>query len=224
MYAKISIRGEVETLTGLHIGTGGAYAAIGAADSLVIRDTVENMPMIPASSLKGKLRTLLSKTYSPSAKSPEEDADQIKALFGSQEKPGRLIFHDMFLSKDCIKELHQIGIYTTTEIKFENTIGRLTSIATPRQIERVIRGCRFQMQITCDVYDAAEAESEIALLAEGLKLLQYDYLGGNGSRGYGKIAFRKLSADCPVGEIPPESLEKCRQILKGAEYDEIQSM
>ncbi len=34
-----------------------------------------------------------------------------------------------------------------------------------------------------------EEEKLIKLLAEGMELLQDDYLGGNGSRGYGKIKF-----------------------------------
>ena len=57
---------------------------------------------------------------------------------------------------------------------------------------------------------------DISVLAEGLKLLQYDYLGGNGSRGYGKVAFCDLCADAVVGEVDDDILAKCNEILQGA--------
>ena len=39
------------------------------------------------------------------------------------------------------------------------------------------------------------------LVAEGMKLLQYDYLGGHGSRGYGKVKFNDVRADVVVGDV-----------------------
>ena len=39
------------------------------------------------------------------------------------------------------------------------------------------------------------------LIAEGMKLLQYDYLGGHGSRGYGKVKFTDVYADVVVGDV-----------------------
>ena len=65
MFAKIEISGKLEVVTGLHIGGYSAFSAIGAVDSPVVRDSRTNMPMIPGSSLKGKMRTLLAKRYNP---------------------------------------------------------------------------------------------------------------------------------------------------------------
>ncbi|MCR5111223.1 MAG: type III-A CRISPR-associated RAMP protein Csm3 [Ruminococcus sp.] len=219
MYSKLIISGKIETMTGLHIGTGNAYSAIGAADSPVIRDIKDHLPMIPGSSLKGKLRTLLARKYSASAKKPDDDSDDIKNLFGSMKKRGKLIFNDMFISRECIDELREIGVYSTTEVKFENTINRLSSVANPRQIERVIRGCVFDMQIICDVTEENDAEKNIGLLTEGMSLLQLDYLGGSGSRGYGRIAFKDLDVKCISGEISENVLDKCRSLLKGVEAE-----
>ncbi len=219
MYAKLVINGKIETVTGLHIGTGNGYSAIGAADSPVIRDIKDHLPMIPGSSLKGKLRTLLARKYSASAKKPDEDSDDIKDLFGSMKKRGKLIFNDMFIDRKCIEELRETGVYSTTEVKFENTINRLSSVANPRQIERVIRGCLFDMQIICDVTEESEAEKSIGLLSEGMSLLQLDYLGGSGSRGYGRIAFRDLEVTCISGEISEKVLENCSSLLKGVEAE-----
>ena len=63
MYAKIQILGTIEVVTGMHIGGSGAFAAIGAVDSPIIKDVITNLPLIPGSSLKGKMRTLLAKKY-----------------------------------------------------------------------------------------------------------------------------------------------------------------
>ena len=96
----------------------------------------------------------------------------------------------------------------------ENTINRLTAVATPRQIERTIRGSCFALSIIYDAEESGEVAEDIALLAEGLRLLQYDYLGGHGSRGYGKVAFHNLAIRPVIGEIAPEILEQCADSLK----------
>ena len=56
MYGKLKITAEIHVLTGLHIGGNNTPAAIGAVDSPVVRDARTHLPMIPGSTLKGKLR------------------------------------------------------------------------------------------------------------------------------------------------------------------------
>ena len=63
MYGKIQITGTIEILTGMHIGGSSAFAAIGAVDAPVIKDVRSGLPMIPGSSLKGKMRSLLAREY-----------------------------------------------------------------------------------------------------------------------------------------------------------------
>ena len=46
MYAKIQISGDILVKTGMHIGGSGAFAAIGAVDSPVVKDVKTNLPMI----------------------------------------------------------------------------------------------------------------------------------------------------------------------------------
>lgn len=214
MFAKLFIRGEIELLTGMHIGTGGEYAAIGAEDSPVIKDAISNQTIIPGSSLKGKLRTVLARYINEGpANTPDDDCSEIKRLFGSKSKPSRLIFSDMAMSNE--KELEQMNIYTYTEVKFENTINRMTSVSNPRQIERTIRGCKFDMELIYDLTNENEAREDIKLLAQAMKLLQLDYLGGHGSRGYGKIKFNNINADIAVGEPSDELMEDLQNILKG---------
>ena len=50
-------------------------------------------------------------------------------------------------------------------------------------------------------------------MKEGFQLLTYDYLGGHGSRGYGKIRFSDLSAEVMIGEVDDSIIDKCNEIL-----------
>ena len=63
MYAKIRINGDILVKTGMHIGGSSAFAAIGAVDSPIVRDVRSNLPLLPGSSLKGKMRSLLAKVF-----------------------------------------------------------------------------------------------------------------------------------------------------------------
>ena len=69
------------------------------------------------------------------------------------------------------------------------------------------------MEVIYNLTDENEAVEDIALLAEGFKLLQFDYLGGHGSRGYGKVKFNNLSAEAVVGEPSDEIMNKINKLL-----------
>lgn len=216
MYAKIQITGRIEVKTGMHIGGSSAFAAIGAVDSPVIKDARTHMPMIPGSSLKGKIRTLLAKEYNTEVRKPDDDAECLTRLFGSAKKDNvkrsRILISDMFLANEDI--LRKQGLQSMTEVKFENTINRATAVANPRQIERVVRGSEFGVDMIYEVEDEDQVMEDISILAEGLRLLQYDYLGGNGSRGYGKVVFHDLCAETVIGEVPGDILAQCNDILQ----------
>ena len=53
--------------------------------------------------------------------------------------------------------------------------------ATPRQIERVVAGSRFGVNIVYNLSDPKEMEEDLLLLSKAMKLLQLDYLGGHGA-------------------------------------------
>ena len=53
--------------------------------------------------------------------------------------------------------------------------------ATPRQIERVVAGARFGVNIVYNLSDPKEMEEDLSLLSKAMKLLQLDYLGGHGA-------------------------------------------
>ena len=99
------------------------------------------------------------------------------------------------------------------EIKWENAIDRLTAGANPRQIERVPAGTEFDFRLVYNIESEEELMEDMELLAQGLQLLQMDYLGGHGSRGYGRVSLRDFSASCfSLGERPALGDEKLRCI------------
>ena len=82
------------------------------------------------------------------------------------------------------------------EIKFENGINRVTAGATPRQIERVPAGTEFAFTLVYNIERMDELMEDLEMLRDGLHLLQMDYLGGHGSRGYGRVSLRAFTAEC----------------------------
>lgn len=215
MYAKIEISGLIEVVTGMHIGGSNAFAAIGAVDSPVMKDVRTNLPMIPGSSLKGKMRTLLAKRYNKSVKEPNDDDIKVARIFGRSTKgevlKSRLIFSDMVLSNR--DELRKEGLQSMTEVKFENTISRSTAVANPRQIERAVRGSKFNLNLIYEVENTEEIAEDMTVIGEGMRLLQYDYLGGHGTRGYGKVKFSDICLSVVVGDMDKDQVDKCEAIL-----------
>ena len=171
MYGKLLIRCDLAVCTGMHIGGSSSYSAIGPVDSPVVRDPLTGRPILPGSSLKGKLRSLLVRSLCAAEKLPniDHDPEQVKDLFGSAQppKPARLQFSDSFVINP--EQMKAVGL---TEVKSENVIDRKTSVANPRQIERVTAGT--------------------------MRLLQLDYLGGHGSRGSGRVSLRNFRIE-PFG-------------------------
>ena len=77
-----------------------------------------------------------------------------------------------------------------TEEKFENTIDRLSGKTKDkglRSIERVPAGAVFNFEIVLDEYDSDNIEENKKIMKEAFQLLENDYIGGSGTRGYGHV-------------------------------------
>lgn len=212
---KVIIRGTLELLTGLHIGDSKENVEIGGIDSPVIRRKDNNQPYIPGSSLKGKIRSLLEISEGSNAESKFRRRDYprdslIPELFGASGDdglPSRFIVRDSNLSSEWAEKLSQSSFTDMpfTEIKFENVINRLKGTAEhPRQIERVPAGAVFEVEFVINIFsnnDGDNIENKrkkyLQLLKKGIKLLEDDYLGGSGSRGYGQVKLT-TNIDNPV--------------------------
>jgi CRISPR-associated protein Csm3 len=192
---KIAFNGTLTLLSGLHIGDSNDHVDIGGVDRTLVRRPDNGQPYIPGSSLKGKIRSLLEQTRGAA---DVGDNDTINQLFGNinnkgkENRASRLIVRDSYLEAKSAEKLKNSlhTDYPYTEIKFENSIDRIKGMAgNPRKTERVPVGSIFNVEFVINVWsDEVEAE-HVALLKEGLALLEADYLGGSGSRGYGQVEF-----------------------------------
>jgi CRISPR-associated protein Csm3 len=107
--------------------------------------------------------------------------------------PARLTIYDAPLVVDSITaQMRENLDDELTEVKSENAVDRITSQANPRTLERVPAGARFRFRMVLDVL-CAEDKPLVARVAEGLRLLEDDALGGGGSRGSGRVSFGSLS-------------------------------
>lgn len=217
---KIIIKAELKLLTGMHIGKSNDFAPIGAVDSVIITDPLTKQPIIPGSTLKGKLRTMLAKleTEGPVLKNHNQDNEIIKHLFGASDPvtEARLQFYDVFLNNaEELKNKETDLLYT--EIKFENTINRTTAVANPRQLERVPAGAKFTFKLVYNCEDEFDLQEDIENLAKALKMIQLDYIGGSGTRGYGRITFSDFKVECAELTDKKIDISNVTGILKDCE-------
>ena len=219
------ITGEIELLSGLHIGSGNTEMHIGGTDNPVIKNPITQEPYIPGSSLKGKMRSLLEWRagvvgltdggkggkplgFSDIARLEGDQIVQGKTILklfggapegGNQDEklvteigPTRLAFWDCALARDWVVAMRDKNLLLT-ETKMENTIDRIQGVAKdPRNTERVPASAVFDFQLTLKVHDDEDLLDTVLV---GLRLLELGGLGGSGSRGYGKLRFRKLALD-----------------------------
>lgn len=196
---NIIISGMIKCRTGMLIGGVDEGLDIGGIDKTFVRDPVTGKPMIPGSSLKGKMRSLIElrdKKYSsngaPHGHSREGCKDEncdICVVFGStsdtKRGPTRLIVRDALMDGE-----------TMGERKTENVINRLTGKAEhPRTFERVPAGSTFSFEMVFGIYNP-EDKRRLRMVFEAMSFLEDSYLGSSGTRGYGRIEFKDVTVRC----------------------------
>lgn len=226
LIGKAFISGRIVVKTGLHIGGSKTVLDIGGVDLNVIK-TVQGVPFIPGSSLKGKLRTIMAREEGSLAVRKEAgmpsdvkvDSEKINTIFGKgadKEEEGkqapeksdkcqltRLIVRDALLDTTHFRKHffdiepddkdYEDDLVSYTEVKTENTINRMTGTAKhPRQLERVPADAEFDFEIIYNVFDEEEKVLHLNALMQAIRILEDDYLGGSGSRGYGQIGFKGM--------------------------------
>jgi len=242
----LTLKYKIKLRTGLHIGGSKDSIEIGGIDNPVIKlkvfklenndNPLSDVPYIPGSSLKGKIRSLLelskdkhieklknivTKEFNKEPKNltdkemneflDEKRKNQkawkdlleeigsvctcgecnICKLFGTGgnniKEPIRLRFSEFYPTKDTIDMWKTYLGEVYTEMKTENVINRITSTAQhPRHTERVIANSVFKGDITFRLFEN-DGINLINTLKTGIELLEKDYLGGSGSRGYGRV-------------------------------------
>ncbi len=200
----LELDGQATCLTGLKIGGTKETIGIGETDNPIIRHPVTKAPYLPGSSLKGKIRSLLEIRYSPEAQRSGRPCGcgdcEICRLFGcgnvkNSKQPSRLIFRDAPINSESLKDLADALPGSYVEVKTEIQMDRrkgTTNQGSLRQQERVPEGTIFDFTFSIRLF-AEDASEDRRLyqdrLAEAFELLEQDYLGGSGTRGYGKVRF-----------------------------------
>ncbi len=213
LIGKIFISGQIKAETGLHIGGSKIILDIGGIDLNVIK-TVEGVPFIPGSSLKGKLRSLLARESG--SVDVNRDSEVIKEIFGDAPtkennqtgKITRLLVRDALINEDIKSKLiNREGEFSElefdyTETKWGNTIDRKSGTAQhPRQLERVPAGSLFDFELVYNEYDDNKTDAHLTEIRKAMRLLEDDYLGGSGSRGCGKIIFENVKYERKTMDI-----------------------
>ena len=207
----MSITGTIHCETGLRIGgTKEGVIEPGGTENTVIRHPITSLPYIPGSSLKGKMRSLLETDSSFSGAIIEADGKPcgcgkclVCKAFGSHgmrnKEITRILVRDCSLTEDSEKVLREAqeekGL-NFTEIKSENIIDRRTGVAADKGLrtqERVPAGTEFKMNITLKLFEGDDENKFLDVVKKGLALIQQDYLGSSGSRGYGQITIKDLT-------------------------------
>lgn len=191
----INIAGEIEAMTGLHIGGTADAIDKGGIDSPVIKNPVTNEPYIPGSSLRGRMRSLLEKRNGKrlfpmtneiwmemydKGKEVEAKASEVCRLFGNSRTglPSVLLVRDALFTagtkNGCTRNGKYMGKYMdndlpVTEAKMEIAVDRITAHAVPRTIERVPSGARFGFSIVYRVQEMLDWPDAINNISDDLK-------------------------------------------------------
>lgn len=212
------LRGIIRCETALRIGGSRETMEIGGLDNPVIKHPITMMPYIPGSSLKGKMRSLMElkmgkigrngTPYNGKKENGEEDTEcPISRVFGPHQNtshhfgPTRILVRDACLTpewEELFRKRREEFGNAFLELKQETSIHREIGIAqygTLRTNERVPAGTEFAFEIVIRNFDwyPNEAEENLKVVTEAMRLLEQDYLGGSGSRGYGKIVFDNIT-------------------------------
>ncbi|MFO0827629.1 MAG: type III-A CRISPR-associated RAMP protein Csm3 [Phycisphaerales bacterium] len=217
-----SLTGRILVETGLRIGGSAETMEISGLDNPILRNPRTGEPFIPGSSLRGRMRSLAEWYFAELPENGEvtkpRSESRTARVFGigaanpkgpsdraHQRGPTRLVVRDALLSDQSREELRKGR--PITEVKNENSINRLTSMANPRPLERVLPGVTFNLAIAYRVFDLGDGGAEDERLFNevvlpALRLVELDALGGGGSRGNGKVRFVDLQLDGQAVALP----------------------
>lgn len=192
----------IEVLTGIHIGGSKDEIKIGGIDNPIMKNPITNLPYIPGSSLKGRFRMALEQKYNdvseekngvgPSDNSAHDS--KVVILFGSGNprstiEPTRYIFRDSNLLEDY-REF--AATEDKTEVKIDREKGSAFKTGVRHQ-ERVSAGAKFNFEVNIRIFEGDDEDLFKSRLEEAAKIVELEYLGGSGTRGYGQVKFAPFS-------------------------------
>ncbi|MCS7113725.1 MAG: CRISPR-associated RAMP protein Csx7 [Nitrososphaerota archaeon] len=227
---RLVIEGTIEALTPLHIGSGRGEVGAEAIDLPVLR-APDDTPYIPGSSFKGKIRSEAEKiaravglyvctppdvkNMCGTLKKSEEELCIVCRIFGTAgvriSRASKVKFRDAYPEGGVERMLVRTGIAMDRER--ESVYGQ--ALYT---IEAVPKGTRFRFEIVAENL----ADEEFRLFKAALKSVADTWLGGQSSRGFGKV---KLTVDRMIVKTSKYYLgEEDERTISGEEFWSIQSI
>jgi CRISPR-associated protein Csm3 len=222
-----TLTATLTVVTGLRVGGSQETLEISGLDNPIVRNPANAEPYIPGSSIKGRMRSLAEWYFGELPRGgdvtkPREDSGTAR-VFGlparsvgqqaseAEKKaytrgPTRLVVRDAHLSEHWRDQFRKGR--PVTEVKSENSINRLTSMANPRPMERVLPGVQFEVEMLFRIFDvdgdrgAGDEQDFKDVLLVALRLAEADALGGGSSRGNGKFRLDALRLDSADLQLP----------------------
>jgi len=187
----LKLKVVVRAKTGLHIGGAKENVEIGGIDNIV-----EKLKIFFADRVEPPSNGNSVIALSFGGSSCQCGTCKICKLFGVHQakniqEPVRLRFDDFYPTPDTLNLWETTLDSGYVEVKVENMINRIKGVAeNPRHTERVIAGSEFEGYITLRIFEDDDLEKFLETLKNGFEMLEDDYLGGSGSRGYGRVEIR----------------------------------
>ena len=210
----VGVKGLIVCKTGTRIGGTESGIGIGSAENPVIKDA-RGIPFIPGSSLKGKMRSMLEYKYkrvgengSPCGCGQNLATCPVCTIFGPHKNtrhelgPTRIIVRDAFLSEKSQKDWKTASDEGKefTETRKQTSIDRRTGTAlrgSLRELENVPAGTEFELNVSVRIFEGDDEKRIKEIIQEGVSLINKDYLGGSGTRGYGWVEIKDIEVtDC----------------------------
>jgi len=196
---KINYTGTIVLKTGLHIGGTNAALNIGGPDNFVVRNPLTNVPYIPGSSLKGKMRALIEIStgdVSSKGEASENPNGVAGKLFGVGANkgghPSRLIVRDAELIIDDPEVDFSRTDLLYAESKTEVTINRVTAEANPRTFERVPAGAKFNLNMVLNIFEGENEDELKRTLEKAMQLLKMTIWADKGHGAMGRLNLKIL--------------------------------
>ena len=179
-------------------------------------------------------RMVIANHSSPGAKNCE-----VCRLFGStgengnNNHPARILVRDAKLKNQ--NDLRLDGLLIM-EAKMENVLDRVHAAATPRTIERVPAGAKFNFEIIYRVEgeghnnglqldDKTKVQTDVKNILLLLRAVEREGLGGNTSRGHGQVCFeltefcyQKVKESGSISQFPEENGVLVKELEKVIKY------
>jgi CRISPR-associated protein Csm3 len=211
-HKTIHITGEIITLSRMHIGecdTGSNEYGL----KCIARDQITGKPYIPASTIKGLLRSMTVRTgpglatdITPSNELTKKGNTSVAGmLFGTsfdtttgQSNQGRLFVMDCHLLSKEGDTGNRGHLGNDTMVLC--SIDRDSNCPETRFLEYIMPGTSFKLEIFVTIYENENAAKVMQLVKNSIQLMERELLGSFGSHGFGRIQIEELMIESDIDE------------------------